>query len=197
MLGQNLSYKQKKKEYQESKEKLQGLTTKNIYKELEIEQSKLPNLNKELQKIQTIIEIEYLRKELTKSSKTKSEGRKTSTGFLEHKPNYIPNSRVNEFIIKPLWGNINFFDGYITIIHGNKAYKKFIDQSKRYLNHIKSYYSFKNVPNLEVVVLGNEICEIKNEQVLFYHIEFLSAASRFIWICSIPITRDGQMEEIY
>jgi hypothetical protein len=175
MLEQNLSYRQKKKEYQEAEEKHKRFNTKNILKQLEIEQKRLLNLNQELEKIQKIIQIEHLQKKLTKPSKIK---RKSSTAFFDHKPNYISNNKTNplEITIKPSWGNIYFSDGYITIIHENRSYKKYISQSKKYLNHIKSYYSFKNVPNLEIVVCGNEICEIKNEEVLFYHIVFLSSA---------------------
>lgn len=177
MLVQNLSYSKKKEEYQEAQEKLRRFDIKNILKQLDVEQKKFPNLNQEFEKIKTIIQIEHRQKELTKS-KIKFEDRKASTALLDHKPNSISNYKPKQPIITivPSWENIKFFDGQITIKHQNRYYKKYISQSKEYLNHIKSYYSFKNVPNLEVVVCGNEIYEIKNQEVLFYHIEFLSAA---------------------
>ena len=74
------------------------------------------------------------------------------------------------------WGDINFFDGYLEV-KINNHYRKFrVEQSKRYLDKIKHYYSFKNVPKLEIVISGSEIKEIKNIEVLFYHIDFLTIA---------------------
>lgn len=72
------------------------------------------------------------------------------------------------------WGDINFFDRYVEI-KINQYYRKFrVEQSKRYLDKIKHYYSFKNVPKLEIVISESEIKEIKNIEVLFYHIDFLT-----------------------
>lgn len=72
------------------------------------------------------------------------------------------------------WGDINFFDGYVEI-KINQHYRKFrVEQSKRYLEKIKHYYSFKNVPKLKIIISAVEIKEIKNIEVLFYHIDFLT-----------------------
>lgn len=72
------------------------------------------------------------------------------------------------------WNSVTFSDGYITIRHNGRYFNKTVLSSKAFLNNIKAYYEFKNVPPLEVVLFGSQIEEIKNEWVLLYHIESLS-----------------------
>ncbi|WDF47524.1 hypothetical protein PQ459_03330 [Chryseobacterium sp. KACC 21268] len=91
--------------------------------------------------------------------------------------------------IFPEWGNINFFDGCVEI-KINQYYRKFIvEQSKRYLDKIKHYYSFKNVPKLEIVISGSEIQEIKNIEVLFYHIDYLTIVGHSFEMESFDISK--------
>lgn len=76
------------------------------------------------------------------------------------------------------WKNINFCDGYVEFKINHYYHKFRVEQSKRYLNSIKFYYSFKNVPKLEIVISGTEIVEIKNIEILFYHIDFLTISGQ-------------------
>lgn len=56
---------------------------------------------------------------------------------------------------------------------------------KKYLDAIKHYYRFHNVPKLKVKVT-NSIVDIENEEVLFYHIDFLSITAASIENLNLP-----------
>lgn len=95
------------------------------------------------------------------------------------------------------WGDINFFDGYLEV-KINNHYRKFrVEQSKRYFDKIKHYYSFKNVPKLEIVISGSEIKEIKNIEVLFYHIDFLTIAGHSFETESFDIAKLKKYTKTY
>jgi len=85
------------------------------------------------------------------------------------------------------WENVGFADGYITIKYNGHWYCKEIAQSKKYLNEIKHFYKFHNVPKLKIIISGSVIKTIENQEVLFYHIDFLHiAASNFGFITLSP-----------
>lgn len=78
------------------------------------------------------------------------------------------------------WENVKFANGFILIEHNGRSYRKEVPQSKKYLNEIKHYYKFHNIPKLKVIFSGSIIKDIENQEVLFFHIDFLSiTASSF------------------
>lgn len=100
-------------------------------------------------------------------------------------------------LIFPEWGNISFFDEYVEI-KINHHYRKFrVEQSRKYLDNIKHYYSFRNIPKLEVVVFGTEIKEIKNIEILFYHIDFLTIVGHSFETESFEITKLKRYDKAY
>jgi hypothetical protein len=84
---------------------------------------------------------------------------------------------IEEIQIEPEWGDISFHDGHIIIKYKQKYYRKYTKQSKKYLNEIKHYYHFHSIPKLKLIIRGSEIAKIINEEVLFYHIDFLDTAA--------------------
>ncbi|WP_336068336.1 hypothetical protein [Mesoflavibacter sp. CH_XMU1404-2] len=92
--------------------------------------------------------------------------------FKENKPSIRHSFDVD-------WDNVFFKDRKITIRHNNQWYDKYISESKKFLNEIKHYYKFHNVPKLKVLIEKERVI-IQNEEVLFYHIDFLNiTASNF------------------
>lgn len=77
------------------------------------------------------------------------------------------------------WENVFFLDSKIVLKHQGNWFEKHIPNSKKYLNAIKPYYRFHNVPKLKVTVI-NSIVNIENEEVLFYHIDFLAITAASI-----------------
>lgn len=73
------------------------------------------------------------------------------------------------------WSDVEFADGEIYIRHKGRVCRMPIQESRAYLNDIKAYYTFKNVPQLQVVVTDGKV-EVKNTHSLFYHIKFLTLA---------------------
>ena len=105
--------------------------------------------------------------------------------------------RSNLKLICPEWKDIIFFDGYIEV-KINQYYGKFhVGQSKRYLDNVKHYYSFKNVPKLEVVFSRGEIVEIKNIEILFYHINFLTITSQSFETVKFDISKLEKYTKTY
>lgn len=77
------------------------------------------------------------------------------------------------------WENVFFEENKILLKHNNRWYQKYIPKCKKHLNKLKHYYKFHNVPKLKIKVKGEEVL-IENEEVLFYHIDFLNiTASNF------------------
>lgn len=84
-----------------------------------------------------------------------------------------------EFIFEADWSKVYFDDSKIVISYDGKWYEKYVLNARKYLNEIKHHYNFRNVPRLKIKVVGRNV-HILNEEVLFYHIEFLSStASNF------------------
>lgn len=79
-------------------------------------------------------------------------------------------------LLTPSWEDVYFADGYVLVRYNNRSYKKYVSEAKKFFNDIKSHYTFMNVPRLQVVIRGPVISEIKNEEVLFFHIELFSAS---------------------
>lgn len=144
----------------------------------------ISNIHEELKKIEP---LNKRKKVINKKGTTlKSNNKKDS---LEISPNqrfsplYTPAFNTGIMIFEAEWENVGFADGFITIKHKENWYRKDISQSKKYLNEIKHYYKFNNVPKLRIVLNGSIIKSIENQEVLFYHIDFLSiAASNFGFI---------------
>jgi len=132
----------------------------------------------ELRKL-TPIEIANLR--------SRKKGRKTGVdgNFLLKKPRIknpevsvnpiVDNTPIIEFEVN--WENVYFEERTLKIKYSGKWFEKALPESRRYLNHIKHYYTFKNVPKLKIKARGNVIIEFLNKEVLFYHIEFLKTTS--------------------
>ncbi len=72
------------------------------------------------------------------------------------------------------WKDISFGDGYVIFRYRGRVFRKYIKESKKYLNEIKAHYSSRNVPEIRAQLSGGEISRILNAEVLFYHIEFLT-----------------------
>ena len=79
-----------------------------------------------------------------------------------------------EILLLPDWKDVIFADYYVLVRHNNRLYKKYVSKARKIYNDIKHYYSFKQVPYLQVVICGQAILEIKNEEVLFFHVELFS-----------------------
>ena len=67
------------------------------------------------------------------------------------------------------WSKITFQDSFISIYFENKWLDKYpIVNSKKIFNLIKSLYTVRNIPLLEITVKGNKVTEIKNKEALFF-----------------------------
>ncbi|HEY0740845.1 MAG TPA: hypothetical protein VGD40_05250 [Chryseosolibacter sp.] len=75
--------------------------------------------------------------------------------------------------IRPSWENVTFMDGFIRIYHKRELYEAPVSSSRSFLNKIKSYYSFKKVPLLEIEVSNGTVLLV-NEELLLFNIRFLS-----------------------
>ena len=95
------------------------------------------------------------------------------------------------------WKNIIFRDGFIEIKINSHYEQIKIEESKQYLETIKFYYSFKNVPKLEIVISGTKIIEIRNIEVLFYHIDFLSIVGHTFETESFEISKLKRYDKTY
>lgn len=150
--------------------------------------NELLKLEADLVKIEK--DIEQLQKEIKKEIEKKAKTKKALT--KETKSTTIEKIQTNT-ILKQLitkkpsirnsfevdWDNIFFKNRKITIKHNNQWYDKYIPESKKFLNEIKHYYKFHNVPKLKVIIEKEKVI-IQNEEVLFYHIDFLNiTASNF------------------
>lgn len=124
-----------------------------------------------------------------KSKATSTSGKQKSRILSKPKfsPLYLPPAgrELTQFYVD--WENVIFDDGFIVIIHNGRRYRKDYTQSKKCLNQIKHYYTFHNIPMLNVILSGSTIKSIENQEILFYHIDFLSvAASNFDMIKLSP-----------
>jgi hypothetical protein len=155
--------------------------------------SELLKLESNLLKIHK--DIEQLQKEVTKNPETKIDLTKKNKkrGIQEIKKEIAKEKTQANPILEQLkknkpsirnsfdvdWENVFFKDRKITINHNNQWYDKYVPESKKFLNEIKHYYKFHNVPRLKIII-ENERVNIQNEEVLFYHIDFLNiTASNF------------------
>jgi hypothetical protein len=92
-------------------------------------------------------------------------------------PLYSPTFNTGTITFEAEWDNVGFADGFITIKHNGHWYRKDIVQSKKYLDEIKRFYKFHNIPKLKVILRDSIIYTIENQEVLFYHIDFLGIAA--------------------
>lgn len=72
------------------------------------------------------------------------------------------------------WEDVGFKDGYLVLKYRGSYFQTYHAKCKKFLNEIKSHYSFRGVPELQAIVAGRQIVKIINEEVLFFHIEFLT-----------------------
>lgn len=163
-------------------------------------ENKLTNLRATLSKAkEKIIQIEKeitnrqeeLKKQENLNKSKKSLTKKTINPKISSKPQfsplYSPTFNVGTITFDAEWENVGFADGFITIKHNGHWYRKDIPQSKKYLNEIKHFYKFHNVPKLKIILSGSIVKSIENQEVLFYHIDFLNiAASNFGFITLNP-----------
>lgn len=113
--------------------------------------------------------IEEIKKEIAKE---RTQANPISEKLIKNKPSIKRSFDVD-------WENVFFRDRKITINHNNQWYDKYVPESKKFLNEIKHYYKFHNVPKLKIII-KNERVQIQNEEVLLYHIDFLNiTASNF------------------
>ena len=110
-----------------------------------------------------------------RSNKRKKKNRRLSRVNIS--PSSISNINNTITAFDAEWQNVFFGDGYITIKFKDHWYRKDIIQSKKFVNDIKHYYTFHNVPKLRVILEGLTIKTIENQEVLFYHIDFLSVTA--------------------
>lgn len=130
--------------------------------------------------------IEQLQKEIEKKAKAKKALTKEtkSTTIEKTQTNTVLKQLITKrpsisYSFEVDWDNIFFKNRKITIRHINQLYDKYIPESKEFLNEIKHYYKFHNVPKLKVLIEKERVI-IQNEEVLFYHIDFLNiTASNF------------------
>jgi len=114
------------------------------------------------------------------TSLTKKNNIKEAPSNPKFSPQYTQSVNVGKVIFDAEWDNVSFGDGFIHIKHNGRLYRKDLIQSKKYLNEIKHFYKFHNVPKLRVILYGSIVKAIENQEVLFYHIDFLTiAASNF------------------
>lgn len=66
------------------------------------------------------------------------------------------------------WDNVYFYDDKIIIKHNRAWYEKHVPKSKKYLNEIKHYYKFHNVPKLKVILKNQLFHQLKMRK--FYSI---------------------------
>ena len=135
----------------------------NLTQQLEIAESKLKQGEREIHNQTRERLIAEKKKELQQLTKP-------LPGFHEKQSNAYEHANK---IIHPNWNEITFFDGFIRISHDHKLYEVKIPDSRIYLNKIKTYYSFKNVPPLEIVISNNHIV-VTNQELLFFNIKFLT-----------------------
>lgn len=110
----------------------------------------------------------------------KPKSKKDNPSSPKFSPLYSPTNEGSILTFEAEWEDLSFADGSISIKHEGHSYIKPVSQSKKYLNSIKHYYKFNNVPKLKIITNGNKIKVIENQEVLFYHIDFLNiAASNF------------------
>lgn len=145
-------------------------------KQNEVEQQKIVDKNNVASSHKQKKKKEKNKKKKILEPSRKRESRAT-TEQPKFSPLYLPSFTRSKITIEPDWEDISFADGFITIKHGGHWYRKDVAQSKKYLNEIKHYYKFHNIPRLKVVVSGSEIKAIENQEVLFYHIDFLNIAA--------------------
>lgn len=121
----------------------------------------------------------------SKESKKTSKELKTNSSIgslkaLPKVPNYL---NVKEF--EADWDQIFFLDYKIIIKYNEHSFEKHVPKSKKFINKIKDYYKFHNVPKLKVVV-ENSVVRIENEEVLFYHIDFLNISAAGFGYFEVP-----------
>lgn len=171
---------------------------KKVESEINKVQSELANARKKIDEIDSLIKKHKSKLDNSTGSKGEilQESNKNKTNNNNqplHKSNSIknkktyrqpilqninnPNLGINKtskgtYIIS--WNNITFNDGFITIYIFGHNYNITIQESKFYFNSIRHYYNFHNIPKLEVKITGTKPTIIKNAEVLFYHIDFMS-----------------------
>ena len=151
------------------------------------DKSKLLKLKSDLVKIKK--DIQQFEKEIKKEIAIKAESKKTLTKEAENNEinktqsitvvKQLQNKSHTRVYFEADWETVFFENRKITIKHNNRWYDNFVPESKKFLNEIKHYCKFHNVPKLKVLI-ENERVKIQNEEVLFYHIDFLNiTASNF------------------
>jgi len=151
----------------------------------------IANRHDELKKQEALNKSKKLLTSTNKKQATPKPNKKKNTQETHSKPKfspiYSPTFNVGTVTFDAEWENVGFADGFITIKHKGHWYRKYIIQSKKYLNEIKHFYKFHNVPKLRIILSGSTIKTIENQEVLFYHIDFLNiAASNFGFIKLSP-----------
>ena len=117
----------------------------------------------------------------------KKENKKNSNIWFS--PLFLQNKNNFDGIIEADWSNVTFQEGQITIKHNDDYFIKSLEQSKEYLNLIKHYYDFHNIQKLVINIKSGQIIEIINEEILFYHIEFLKSISHnFGFDCEVAFS---------
>ncbi|MRI63004.1 hypothetical protein EDM00_03220 [Ornithobacterium rhinotracheale] len=91
--------------------------------------------------------------------------------------NKIPLANQDTFEVD--WKDVIFENGRIVFKYNDRYFEKNISLSKKYLNEIKPFYSFHNIPKPRLKVVNGEVF-IENEQIIFFHLKFLNVtASNF------------------
>jgi len=151
---------------------------KKVENELEKVENELEKVKNELEikkKLQVVIPINKS-KDIDKiKENSRNLNTRPSTKKLElFRPQY-----TDKKIFEVDWVNVFFDRKKIVIKHKDKWYEKFVPQSKKFLNEIKAFYTFHNIPKL-IIKIENGRVIIKNEEVLLYHLDFLTVtASNF------------------
>ncbi len=161
---------------------LKTLDEKKLTTELRYRTSKLTEAQLELKKVREEIAEQQDKQPLPKIPKirsTTSKVKQRQIGKQKPEAMFVPPWRIakisSDNFIEVSWDDVFFHNGKISIRHQGFMFSKTLVESREFLNRIKSYYTFKDVPRLQVKVAGGSIKEIANEAVLFFHIKYLSA----------------------
>lgn len=137
-------------------------------------------------------EIEQYKPNIKKNNKTKkalikelnnSKIQNKSGNIILKQKKTNPPSISNSFEVD--WDNIFFENKKIVIRHNNQWHYKYIPESNKFLNEIKHYYKFHNVPKLKVQIKEDTFI-IQNQEVLFYHIDFLNITASNYGYLQLP-----------
>jgi hypothetical protein len=175
MLGANSFHAKNHALIESYQTELRTLDLNKLTVELIRRNGKLKEAKLALKQIQDEIAKQNTKKVSTKLAKIKPEvvGKIPVPQVRFVPPWRIPAGSSSSFI-EVSWENVSFHDGSISIKSQGILFSKPVKESKAFLNRIKSYYVFKDVPRLKVKLSGSSITEIANEAVLFFHIKYLS-----------------------